>query len=453
MMPTPFQPALDRLAAKTPVGSVFRSAEWAEMPLALREQAFQTAGLERAQTVARMQGLIKKALTPTAGAAQGGEVFMDKSRFVALMRQHLGAVPGDSGRLTDITSNRRLALIYNVQVEDAYSHGRWKVGQDPTILDEYPAQELVRVESRDTHRDWEARWDDKGGARPQGRMVALKNDPIWSAISRFGRPWPPFDFGSGIGVQDVDREEAEALGLIQPNETVPPDEQDFNAKLEASAPTPEVQRALKETFGEQIEIEGGKARWKQPPDPAANDAAVAGLKRTLPPVRAALEKDLKQELKGSMWADHVVEEWSVQATAAAVGQKPLFHEAVDGEAQAQRLATLLRARLPAGAEVRTQGEQLFVYRPDAVRTLLPDPQAPIWDQLKDLGHDGKLLGYGVDRFEGESVKVEIIGPDGTANGVGFRAPPEKARLFGSSRARDWSLTTGQDYSYRILSGK
>jgi hypothetical protein len=31
------------------------------------------------------------------------------------------------------------------------------------------------------------------------RMIARKDSPIWEALSRFGTPYPPFDFNSGCG--------------------------------------------------------------------------------------------------------------------------------------------------------------------------------------------------------------------------------------------------------------
>ena len=57
------------------------------------------------------------------------------------------------------------------------------------------------------------RWEAAGGQFTNGRMAALKTDPIRAAISRFGDPFPPFDYGSDMGLRDIDREEAEALGL------------------------------------------------------------------------------------------------------------------------------------------------------------------------------------------------------------------------------------------------
>lgn len=88
----------------------------------------------------------------------------------------------------------------------------------------FPGLRLVRLEERDKPRNWMARWNTArqslGAASsatvavsPEGPFVALKGDPIWSAISRFGNPYPPFDFGSGMGVEDVGYDEAAKLGL------------------------------------------------------------------------------------------------------------------------------------------------------------------------------------------------------------------------------------------------
>lgn len=57
-----------------------------------------------------------------------------------------------------------------------------------------------------------------GGKLYDGRMIALRNDPIWRGISRFGSPVPPFDFNSGMGLEEVNRFEAEALGVELPED-------------------------------------------------------------------------------------------------------------------------------------------------------------------------------------------------------------------------------------------
>lgn len=138
-------------------------------------------------------------------------------------------------------------------------------------------------------RKWERRWADAGGKFFDGRMIALKTDPIWIKISRFDRPYPPFDFGSGMGLRNITREESDALGLTQPGKEVPTQidgtpspstPQGHADKLERSIKDlkPEFRAALKEVFGEQIEIEGDTARWKPLASPAGPLASPANSK-------------------------------------------------------------------------------------------------------------------------------------------------------------------------------
>ncbi|MEM8550615.1 MAG: hypothetical protein AAGF10_07470, partial [Verrucomicrobiota bacterium] len=181
--------------------------------------------------------------------------------------QELGARPGDSGSLTDITSGRRLGLIYDFNVTDAREHARYKMGQDPDVLEAFPAQEFKRVASRERPRgNWPERWQAAGGKLYNGRMIALKNDPVWTKLSRFGKPWPPFDFGSGMGVRDIRRREAEELGLIQPDDTPKPIDEDINKVMEDSVAGLDQrnQDRLKNAFGDQLTIDRGTgtARWQ-----------------------------------------------------------------------------------------------------------------------------------------------------------------------------------------------
>jgi hypothetical protein len=277
--PMPFSAAVERLESKTPVAADLSTEEWQQLAIGLRDRAFFSARVDDIRTVASMQSKIDDALS--LDRSDGG-AFMDRSRFVADMRAELGAAPGDSGELTDLTSYRRLGLIYDFNTEDAMEFGRWKARQDPAILDAFPCDELVRVEAREVPRgyrkgpkgrlievpdeSWPARWAAAGGTFVGGRMIALKDDPIWKAISRFGRPWPPFDFNSGMGREDVSRDEAEELGVIDPDSPAPqPQELDFNHNLKASlpAPTPAVLEGLKDVFGDQIDVNHqGEVVWQ-----------------------------------------------------------------------------------------------------------------------------------------------------------------------------------------------
>jgi hypothetical protein len=180
--------------------------------------------------------------------------------------QSLGYQPeaGQAGTLKDLSSDARINLQLRQNLDAAFGFGQYLQGQDEAVLDQWPAQELFRAEERKEPRDWPTRWMQAGGQIFEGgRMIALKNDPIWTEISAFGTPYPPFDFGSGMWVRDVDRETAESLGLLSPGQVVTPGVEDFNASLEASVKDidPDLAASLKESFGDQIEIESGTARW------------------------------------------------------------------------------------------------------------------------------------------------------------------------------------------------
>lgn len=262
----PFNGAIDRMAGKTPVASALRTAEWSDMPLELCERGQFSAAVSKLSTMQGVQDRLMKAVDwkKRQGA---NESFMSKEKFIAEMREQLGIDKhnaGDSGKLTDITSSKRLGLIYDHQTTDAYEFGRWKMGQTPALLAQYPCQELIRREQREHPRDWTSRWMEAGGKLYQGRMIALKDDPIWTAISRFGSPVPPFDFGSGMGVEVVSRDEAIELGIIT-KDSPPPESSkgSYNDKLEESVSdlSPAKQAVLKRAFGDQVQIADGKATW------------------------------------------------------------------------------------------------------------------------------------------------------------------------------------------------
>jgi hypothetical protein len=186
----------------------------------------------------------------------GGKTDFATARLA--LQQHLAAAgytpgPEHAGGLQDFSSPARTDLQLRMNVEQARNYGHWKQGQDADILDAFPAQEFLRVESREKERDdWHERWLRAGGPRTGAwpRMIALKNDPCWSALSRFGTPWPPFDFSSGMGVEDVSRREAEGLGLITRDEIPKPQDMGFNEDLAATPATQsQVLRAALEATG------------------------------------------------------------------------------------------------------------------------------------------------------------------------------------------------------------
>lgn len=143
--------------------------------------------------------------------------------------------PAKRGTIEDLSSDRRLNLVLEHNVREARSYGQYVQNQSDTALLMFPAQELVRVALRQVPRDWPARWRAAGGRLYEGRMIARKDDPIWTSISRFGHPWPPFDFNSGMGVRNVRRSEAIELGVIKRTDQVQPTRRAFNDEVADAA--------------------------------------------------------------------------------------------------------------------------------------------------------------------------------------------------------------------------
>lgn len=154
--------------------------------------------------------------------------------------------PEKRGTLKDLSSDQRINLVLKTNVQMMQGAGNFIQGQDAAVLDAFPAQELVRFEGRKAERDWKSRWreaadysGDNDAARvldESGRMIARKDSPIWDALGSsdlfpdgLDNPYPPFAFGSGMWVQDVDFETAEKLGLVTLNNVPEPQALDIES--------------------------------------------------------------------------------------------------------------------------------------------------------------------------------------------------------------------------------
>jgi hypothetical protein len=256
-----FQEAVEKIGARSPIGSKLTSAEWRDVPVALRERAMFSSQVENVRFLQRARDGIHDFLT--ASRDESGALAMDRQRFVKLMsefalKEGMGPLEGDSrsSSLQDITSQQRLELIFDTNVRAAQDFGNWKQGMDPDVLNEFPAQRFIRVIEVDEPRDWHSQFE--GG-------VWLKSDvAAWSRINQdFGVPWGPWGWGCGHDVEDVDRNEAEALGLIQPAQRAEPALTNFNERLQASVKhlDADLRAKLQEQFGDQISIEGDEVKW------------------------------------------------------------------------------------------------------------------------------------------------------------------------------------------------
>jgi hypothetical protein len=152
------------------------------------------------------------------------------------------------------------------------------------VLDQFPAYRLtesIASEPR-TIEFWKARWNQAGSetgwaGAAKAPFVALKTSPIWARFSRFGTPWPPFDFGSTRDLEDVDRAAAEGYGLLEPGADVPTlgADPDFNDGLEASAAElgDEGRAWLAEKLGDAVDVTEDTVTWSGKPAAVAPRAA------------------------------------------------------------------------------------------------------------------------------------------------------------------------------------
>jgi len=260
--PMPFQEALDKLGSKSFVTSALSSSEWSDVPAALRERAFFSSRIESARFLQRSMDFIgdfldgsKEEISPGVFALKAGS----RAQFVSHMQDFLDkeGVARDDGSISDITSEKRLGLIFDMQTRQADGYGYWRQGMDSDVLNIFPASRFIRVadvkEPRQSHIQFE-------------NQVYLKTDPIWARVINqdFGVPWPPFGFGCQHDVEDADRDETESLGLIKAGQQLLPEVKSFNENLQASASNlaPELLEKLASIFGAQLVIEGSAMKWR-----------------------------------------------------------------------------------------------------------------------------------------------------------------------------------------------
>ncbi|HJE13684.1 MAG TPA: hypothetical protein K8U90_07145 [Akkermansia muciniphila] len=241
--PMPFWQALSYLEGKEAVASAMTTAEWQRMPVAVRVKSLFSATLTSAKAAQEITDYLTGFVRGEKAVNDKGKeyhVYQGRAEFVANMRERMleegfGKVLHDGtldpeihdNDLRDLRGCRRLQLIFDTQTEQAASFAQWQEGQDPDVLDVYPCQRFIRVRPVHTPRPYH---DDAIGE------VRRKDDlAFWIGLNRdFRLPWGPWGFNSGCGVEDVDRDESEALGVIKPTDKVRSIKKDFLDGLEES---------------------------------------------------------------------------------------------------------------------------------------------------------------------------------------------------------------------------
>lgn len=251
--PMPFKEALDALEVRSILPTTGKTADLRQLSGAVKRRALFSSTVTSVELLQRIKDSANAILT-----GQSDEATQRLGIKNLLAEMGYQPDPEKIGGLQDLSSTTRINLQIDTQVDTARGYGWDLQGQQPDVLDEWPAQELIRdFAPKGRERDWAARWAKAGGEFFGGRMLALKNDPVWSRLGDsslfpdgLDNPYPPFAFNSGMGVRDIDRDEAEQLGLIEPNQEVFPRDLSFNEELKAS---PDVRdeklRALLEATG------------------------------------------------------------------------------------------------------------------------------------------------------------------------------------------------------------
>lgn len=210
------------LKSTIPVGTRLSSEEIAvHIPQALREQSFFSAQTVYADHLSNTRDDITKAL-------EGG---MSPAQIRTNMKRRLGELgyqpdPDKRGSLEDLSSDMRTALIINQNTQRAQGYAKWRSLQDDETLQDFPALELYRAVNKDKVRDWRTRWNEARAqlgdgnttatyaTSKEGPFIAMVNDPIFALVSRFGSPYDPLDYNTGMRQRPISRAKAKAAGVI-----------------------------------------------------------------------------------------------------------------------------------------------------------------------------------------------------------------------------------------------
>lgn len=271
LKPIAFAEALKSSKVKKLLPTSAGSAELSKLDAAIRERARFMARVNHVGTIAKLDAGITSLFDPSDKSGPS-----DAAQLRLQMKQQLAAIgydpenppkgfePAKPGSLQDISSDARLNLAIDTNIRMAHGYARSVKANDPDIIDDWPCWEFVRDQQRkEPRQNWTERWVRAGGqlyGPSRTRMIARKDSPVWESLSVFGQPYPPFDYGSGMGVEEVSRSEAEELGVIKPSTVVKPEQRSFNDSVQAAIPSdfsPSLLSAVQKAFGAAMQIKDG----------------------------------------------------------------------------------------------------------------------------------------------------------------------------------------------------
>jgi hypothetical protein len=301
--PAEWEPAIKKMAGRSPIGAMLSTADWQNLPVALRDRAFFSARIENAQFLQQAKDMIDSFLRQETEVLPNGEVALKvdgRARFIAKMQELAiaqgmgpsGLGPIQDKSVLDVRSNTRLGLIFDTQTRQAYHYGNFKAGLSDHILMVYPAQRFVRHPGAKIKRPLHEANENVVKLKSDTAFWLRMNDP---EIGGFGVPWGPWGFNSYMDVRDVTRGQAEELGLLKEDSPAPKvRDVDFNEQLRASVTNldPGIESVLRQVFGKNVVFRGGEVYWRgqkpfppppKPPPPVVPPPVIPPIPPPVPP--------------------------------------------------------------------------------------------------------------------------------------------------------------------------
>ena len=228
-MPLPSPDEYLRRQALLPIAR--SSAEWDLVAAQLKERAFFMAGVQRANILQLFRNMAAKVAAGYMTPAEARVAIRAGLADLGYSPESEGAAPGS---IHDLSSYRRIMLVLetNVRMAAGWMQHLQRLS-DPNV----GAQELFRLYARKVPRNWALRWAEAAqkvnwqGVAQGAPFIATLDSPIWPALSRFGNPYPPFDFNSGMSTRPVLIDRCRELGLPPTKPASPPS---LNEHMQAS---------------------------------------------------------------------------------------------------------------------------------------------------------------------------------------------------------------------------
>lgn len=434
------------------MGTTLTSSQLEDLPAEIRDRSMFSAKVEEERLLVEMQERLQARieLAKRDGRTMDRGVFIEEMRDILTEQGYRRPQGIKAGSLRDLKSTRRLGLIFDMNVAQAEGYARWAADMTTEGLENEPCYELIRWEERMEIRDWPRVWAAVGGkfyggvgSNPDyplspGRMIAKKTDPIWNNISRFNTPWPPFDWGSGVGLGGVGRSESDELGVTFEDEIFVPLERPFNEGLRMSVRTlPETARErIRSSFGDTVRFEDDEIILQRRETPETYAQRLLDMEASIDERSRQLYEEAIEQMR------NVDEEMQVQLaelSAVGVGRKQLFHAMMNDE----RSDALMRVtgHFPTTMQFRRRDGQLIAWRSDLIQIDIND----VLDAL-ETGRGGLLLGFGKDSLalSEPHVLVKVFRKADQKNPVLiFPAPLGTWNTYADARAADLSKAFGE----------